>query len=172
MDTSSFVKVPFGVGRVGPPRNGGFSLIELMITVVIIGILAGIAIPSYQEHIKKTRRAMAQAALLEFSGVMERRFTVMNTYCDAGTDASAGCGSSDGDTGAPTVFFSEAPLDGATKYYDLAIQAVTPTSYTLRASPKGAQAGDGYLDLTSTGARRWDRNNNGTIDADEGAWGG
>jgi len=45
-------------------RNKGFTLLELMITLAIIGILAAIAYPSYQAHVLKTRRALAQGCML------------------------------------------------------------------------------------------------------------
>ena len=53
----------------------GFTLIELMIAVAIVGILAGIAYPSYQDSVRKSRRADAQGALLGFANAMERYFT-------------------------------------------------------------------------------------------------
>jgi len=90
---------------------------------------------------------------------MEMHHARQNTFTGA-ADGGA-------DTGSPaaTLFPSEAPLDGSTKFYDLTIEAATATSFTLRATPKNAQAGTGYLELLSTGAKRWDRNVvNNTID--------
>jgi prepilin-type N-terminal cleavage/methylation domain-containing protein len=60
--------------------KNGFTLIELMIVVAIIGILASIAYPSYQESILKSRRADAKGALLGFANAMERHFTETNSY--------------------------------------------------------------------------------------------
>jgi len=55
----------------------GVTLMELMIVVAIIGIIAAVAYPSYQEFVMKSRRADAQAALVSFAGAMERHFTGM-----------------------------------------------------------------------------------------------
>ncbi len=60
------------VDRVFPSRVGGFSLIEVMIVVVIIGILSTIAYPSYTEYIHKGRRGDATAALLKIQQAQER----------------------------------------------------------------------------------------------------
>ena len=146
-------------------KQRGFTLIELMIVVAIIAILASVAFPSYQASIKKSRRGDAQGALVAFAAAMERHFTENQTkgYKEAATGK--------GDTGAPRIFPTEAPLGGgADKYYDLTIQAANETSYTLRATPKNAQAGDGFLELLSTGARRWDENNDDAIGTGESDW--
>lgn len=129
----------------GAQNGAGFTLLELMIVVAIVGILAAIAFPSYQEHVRKTRRADAQAALMELSQFMERHYTANGKYLTA-TNA------------APTLPFTEAPKDGATKYYDLRFPtgtAPTANAYTLEAVPKGAMTGDvcGTLTLTNTGAK-------------------
>lgn len=60
--------------------QNGFTLIELLIVVAIIGILAGIAIPSYQDSLVKSRRADVKAALLELSVFMERLYTTTGVY--------------------------------------------------------------------------------------------
>jgi type IV pilus assembly protein PilE len=141
-------------GESRPKGGAGFSLIELMVAVAIVGILATVAYPSYQNHVQRTRRADAQGALMGLAGALERHFTVNNTYLGA---AAGG-----GNTGAPAIYPTEAPLDGNTKYYDLRIDddpAPTVSSYTILAIPKGAQAGDacGTLSLTHTGVRGADQ---------------
>ncbi|VAW83146.1 Type IV pilus biogenesis protein PilE [hydrothermal vent metagenome] len=122
----------------------GFSLIELMIVVAIIGILAAIGYPSYQDSVQKSRRADCEGALVGFSGAMERRFTTMNSY--------AGAGPAGADTGAPTIYSTQCPIDGGTPSYNLTIQASTATTYTLAATPINGQASDACGTLTLTQA--------------------
>ncbi len=71
-----------GVGSQLPLRcrQPGFTLIEIMVVVAIIGILAAIAYPSYQDSIRKSRRAEARAALQHMMEMQERYYSVKNTY--------------------------------------------------------------------------------------------
>ncbi len=61
-------------------KNSGFSLIELMIAVAIVGILSAIAYPSYVSYIEKGRRSECRAGLLKTMQQQERYFTQRNTY--------------------------------------------------------------------------------------------
>ncbi|MEO9348778.1 type IV pilin protein [Acinetobacter radioresistens] len=58
----------------GKQKNSGFTLIELMITIVIIAILAAIALPSYQNYIKRTNIKAAQTDLVSLSLVFENYY--------------------------------------------------------------------------------------------------
>ena len=69
------------LGNLSRPANQkGFTLIEVMIVVAIIGILAAVAYPSYVDSIRKGKRAEARAALMNLLQQQERYFTQNNTY--------------------------------------------------------------------------------------------
>jgi type IV pilus assembly protein PilE len=61
-------------------RQRGFTLIEVMIVVAVVALLAGIALPSYQEYVRRTHRAHAQATLVQAAQWMERAATVRGSY--------------------------------------------------------------------------------------------
>jgi type IV pilus assembly protein PilE len=146
--------------------SNGFTLVELLIVVVIISLLAMVAVPSYNVSVAKARRADAQATLSGLAGAMERWFTERGSYLQA-----AGPDSSPTDTGVPRIYYSQSPIDGNIKFYNLTIHSATAGTYTLRATPIGGQADDGYLEMASTGLERWDKNNDGdTSDSDENHW--
>lgn len=116
----------------------GFTLIELMIVVAVVAILAAIAVPSYQEQVRKSRRAQAKADIVEYVQMAERFFTVNNTYVGFALPA--------------TVSPREA---GATARYNLAATTQTATQFVLTATATGPQASDrcGDLSVSNTGLK-------------------
>jgi type IV pilus assembly protein PilE len=142
------------------PDQKGFSLIELMIVVAIVAILGSIAYPSYIAQVTQARRTDAQAVLMEAAQFMERFYTENNRY--------------DQDTGGTGVTLpaplQESPRDGGTKSYDIVVHASTASTYTLRATPKNGQAGNGFLEITNTFAKGWDSDNSGSLSAAEQTW--
>ena len=126
-------------------RNSGFTLIELVIAVAIVGILAAIAYPSYQESVRKSRRAEGRAVLMELAQYMERNYTVANRYDQDRTG------------NAIALPFDESPANAAVgdRDYAVTLSNLTASTFQLNAAPNNGHTGDkcGTLTLTQTGVR-------------------
>ncbi len=113
-------------------RFKGFSLIELMISVAIIGILAGIAYPSYSEYVLKGKRGDAKAALLSVQ-LAEEKYRANNiryaTFDELGMDLNG-----------PNVTGTNITQDG---YYSVTVSGNTTTNYIITAAPNSPHA-DAY----------------------------
>jgi type IV pilus assembly protein PilE len=105
-------------------RHSGFTLVELLITIVIIGILAAIAIPSYRAYVVRANRTEAKQALLARASDLERCFTRNNSYLDA---AATPCG---------------VVLPYAGTNYNIQAPSRTQTAFVIQAVPTGKQAKD------------------------------
>ena len=122
--------------------NKGFSLIELLFVIAIVGILSAIAYPSYCDYLTRTRRLDGQTALLHLASRLEDYYTRENTYQTA-TLAE----------GKTSDILSTPTSTGG--WYTLTITHITATTYQLQATPIGPQASRDTrcqsLTLSSTG---------------------
>lgn len=115
-------------------QNIGFTLIELVIVVAIVGILAGIAYPSYTEYVKKGRRADAKAGLLDLQ-IRQEKYRANCTQFASGISTAMSCGTG----GNYNLIGSTSSPDNN---YTLSIVSANATNYTLKATRTGQQTGD------------------------------
>ena len=120
-------------------QSNGFTLIELMITVAIIGILATIAYPSYQQYIQRSSRSAAQSQMMEIANRQQQYFLANRAYADKSALEAGGYA---------------LPSDVSSKYtYNIVLSDGPPPSYVINFVATGVQAADGNLSLSSEGVK-------------------
>jgi type IV pilus assembly protein PilE len=106
----------------------GFTLIELMIVVAVIGILAAIAYPNYTQYVRRGKAAEATSTLANLKSRMEQYFQDNKTYADVGGGVVAPC----------------SPAAGSTTYFTYSCTIQTATTFTLTATPVSGQGVDNF----------------------------
>ncbi|PIF78875.1 type IV pilus assembly protein PilE [Variovorax sp. 54] len=138
------------------PRSGrGFTLIEVMVVVAIVAILAAIAMPNYQEYVRRSKRVEAQGVLMEAAQFMQRyysandRYTLASGQTTAQTEQKSKTGSL-----LPTAL-QQSPQSGTPNYTIAVFASDDPPAYTLQATRTGSMSGDrcGMLTLSGQGTR-------------------
>jgi type IV pilus assembly protein PilE len=127
-----------------PHRQRGVTLIELIVVVIIVGILASVAIPSYRAYVIRSQRADAKDALLALATAQEKHYLQCNTYAtaiDNATDCAAG--------------ELNHPAASKNGWYDLAIVAGDATGFTISAT--AAAGGNQFQDTACRSFRVTDR---------------
>jgi type IV pilus assembly protein PilE len=127
--------------------SAGFTLVEVMVVVVIIAVLAAIALPSYQDSVRKATRRAAQAFMLDVANREQQYFLDTRSFA-TGDQATFS-----------TALKIAIPKDTEGKYsYKVDSIAGPPLCFTITATAEGSQEVDGPLTLTCTGEKKWNGN--------------
>ena len=144
-------------------QQHGFTLVELMIVVVIIGILTAIAVPSYSGYRIKSARAAAQTELLQLASLQEKIYLNANAYSPNMTAAY---------DGNATGGLSKTSGKTEDNRYTLAFNGTPAQTFEVRAIPVAgsAQAGDGCLLIKDNGTRQWHEGDDTCSQASPKTW--
>ena len=117
-------------------KRNGFTLIELMVVVLIVGILAAVAYPAYRDSVRKGNRRAAQSVMMEIVNREHQYFVANRVYADTATLGYT------------------LPQDVDQNYnLAIALTAGPPPGFTVTMTAKNAQLSDGDLSITSAGVK-------------------
>jgi type IV pilus assembly protein PilE len=135
----------------------GFTLIELVVTMVIAAILAAIAIPAYSNYVRKSHRTDAKSALLDLASLEERYFSTQNSYSSNWSDLGYGASAANGASiASPNGYYTLSPPTVVTATAPTSTTPGTPATYSFTATATGNQLKDTTCKtytVTSAGSR-------------------
>lgn len=117
-------------------KSQGFTLIELMVGLLIVAILAGLAVTTYRDSVKRGNRRAAQSAMMDIVNLEHQYFAANRSYA---SKAELG--------------YSPAPEVSANYTFDIALDAGPPPGFTVTFVATGGQASDGNLSINSDGVK-------------------
>ena len=121
----------------------GFTLIELVVTMVIAAILAAIAIPAYSNYVRKAHRTDAKSTLLDLASLEERFYSTQNSYSANWSDLGYGASTANGASiASPNGYYSIAVPTVAAATAPTATTPGAPATYSFTATTTGDQAKD------------------------------
>ena len=129
----------------------GLTLIELLMVILIVGILAAVAVPTYSNYMIRARRADAKTALEQIRGAQEMWRAERGCYAQDGVDCLGG--GSAGTAEAKLQTTMGAPAAAISTYYNWSFTVKTATLFTARATAVGSQATDGFLEINQDGVK-------------------
>jgi type IV pilus assembly protein PilE len=127
--------------RAGHAQHG-VTLIELMIVLLIVGLLASIAVPSYRQYILRSHRVEAQTVLMNLAAAQEKHYLVCNTYTDTIDGASDAACDDDRGLGLGDFDADVAGLQTENGWYTVTIDDADLETFTATATAIGGQADD------------------------------
>ena len=122
-----------------PPRQAGFTLMEVLVACAIVGILTAVALPSYKSYVTKGKRGAAQAMMMDIANREEQFLMANRNYADKNALVAGGFG---------------LPANVAINYnWDVVVAAGTVPGYTITFTAINSQLPDGNLTLDSAGVK-------------------
>ena len=121
----------------------GFSMLELLVAVAVVGVLTAISVPMYQKYVIRTNRTAVQSAMIKISQNLAT-YKLVNSSYNIGLSS-------------PTIYGGSVyPLSGVSTTYNLTLDTITvPGAWTLTAAPVGKQLNDGSVLLNDQGWQCW-----------------